>query len=146
MRFQSGRFAGKTTEEIFLKFPDWAAWNMSRHPDAKQSREFNRLQDRFDAKPLKVDCDGRCGRRARRCSAYANSPSLKFWCDNCNSSQGGASTGKLSTVYTFDDVLGHIRYTADGHRDWTRKIVRALARAKGLPKRVGEKAAQTFFG
>jgi hypothetical protein len=53
MRFQSGKFAGKTTEEIFLKFPDWAAWNISKHPHAKHSREFKQLRDKFNAKPFK---------------------------------------------------------------------------------------------
>jgi hypothetical protein len=145
MRFQSGKHEGKTTEQVFLKFPDWAASNMWKHPDTKHSREFRQLRNKFDAKPLKVRCHGRCGKIATRASAYLSSPTLKVWCEDCNPDQSGSSTGKLTMVRTFDDAVDHIGRTARGNRHATRKIVRALAKAKGLPVRVGEKEAKGFF-
>src|SRR6266851_1089692 len=64
MRFQSGKFEGKTAEEVLLKFPDWAAWNVSNHPDAKHSQEFKKLSGKFNAKPFTVPCQGECGATA----------------------------------------------------------------------------------
>jgi hypothetical protein len=145
MRFQSGKYEGKTTEEILLKFPDWALWNVSNYPEAKHSKAFKELSDKFKVKPFTVPCDGGCGDTATRASAYRNSPSLMFWCDDCNPTQSGASSAKLTIVRTIGEALRHIGYTAEGNRDWSRKIVRALAEGKGLPQRVGEKAALAFF-
>jgi hypothetical protein len=145
MRFQSGKFAGKTTEEVLLKFPDWAAWNVRQYPDSKHSKVFKELWRTFDAKPFTAPCRS-CGEKATRASAYRGSPELMFWCDDCDPRSTGIESGKLRIVWTLGEVLEHVEITADGNRDWSRRIVRALAEAKGLPKRVGEKAALAFFG
>jgi hypothetical protein len=145
MRFQSGTYPGKTTEEVLLKFPDWAHWVANKNPDAKHSKAFLALAKKFKEKPFVVPCDGKCGELATRGTAYAGSPSLMFWCDDCSPTQSGASGSKLTEVRTIGDVLRHIRHTANGHRGFSRAIVRELAEAKGLPTRVGEKQALAFF-
>src|ERR1700732_1276073 len=138
MRFQTGRYAGKTTEEVLLKFPDWARWNVHEYPGAKHSKHFRELAKKFTSKPFVEPCEG-CKGGVTRASAYRASPELRFWCDDCNPSQTGAEQAKLTTVRSMGDALRHIEETADGNRNWKRQIVRALAEAKGLPKRVGEK-------
>jgi hypothetical protein len=145
MRFQSGKHPGKTTEEVLLKFPDWAFWNVNNYPDSKHSKEFETLGRKFAAKPFTKRCHGGCGKLATRGTAYAGSPNLMFWCNNCSPTQRGASGSKLTVVRTFDDVIRHIGHTANGNRAYSRNIVRQLAEAKGLPKRVGEKHALAFF-
>ena len=145
MRFQSGKRAGKTTEEVLLKFPDWALWNVNNYPDSKHSKEFVTLGKTFAAKPFTKRCDGGCGKLATRGTAYGGSPDLMFWCNHCSPTQNGASGSKLTVVRTIGDVLRHIGRTADGNRAYSRTIVRQLAEAKGLPTRVGEKHALAFF-
>ncbi|MHB0769840.1 hypothetical protein ACYCVF_07495 [Bradyrhizobium sp. 1.29L] len=144
MRFQTGKFAGKTTQEVLLKFPDWARWNVKNFLDVKHSKHFGELAKKFTSKPFVERCEG-CNSEASYASAYRGSPSLRFWCDNCSPTQTGAEPAKLSRVKSMRDVLMHIEVTANGNRNWQRQIVRALAEAKGLPKRVGEKQAVAFF-
>lgn len=146
MRFQSGKYEGKTTEEVLLKYPDWARWNTRNYGEAKHSREFGALAKKFTAKPFVVDCaGGHCGKKATRASAYQGSGDLMFWCIDCSPSQSGAEPSKLKIVKTIGDVLDHVEFTMDANRGWARIMVRSLAEAKGLPKRVGEKQALAFF-
>jgi hypothetical protein len=145
MEFKSGKNAGKTSEEVLLKKPDWARWYTQNYPEAPHSKEFRRLAKVFDEKPFTTKCDGACGKVATRASAYTCSPSLRFWCDDCSPTSQGASPHKLHVVNTLRDVMSHIEWSADGYRAWKRDIVRQLAEAKGLPKRVGKKQALAFF-
>jgi hypothetical protein len=145
MGLQSGKHAGKTTETLLLKSPDWAQWMMSNHPDNPVSREFRRLVARFDAKPFTKICD-RCRQQATRASAYQGSGrNLMFWCDDCNPYSSGASSGRLTVVRTFDDALRHIEFTCTALRGEKRDIINALAKGKGLPSRVGDAQAEAFF-
>src|SRR4051812_207176 len=100
MEFKSGKHAGKTAEEVLFKSPDWARWNIRNHPEAAHSKEFVRLAKEFNAKPFTAKCDGNCGEVATRASAYSGSPSLMFWCDECNPISSGASSNKLAIVST----------------------------------------------
>ncbi len=52
MRFKTGKHAGKLSEIVFLKEPDFAAWMMATHPDSATAKEFERLKAKFDARPL----------------------------------------------------------------------------------------------
>jgi hypothetical protein len=144
MEFKSGKHAGKTTEEVLLKEPDFAQWYISKFPDAKHSKDLKRLIKEFDARPFTKECAG-CGGAATRASAYRGSPSLMFWCAECNPYSSGAGSGRLRMVSTVGDVLEHIDLTANGSRPYKRRIVRELAEGKGLPKRVGKKQAADFF-
>ena len=106
MRFQSGKRAGKTLEEVLLKEPDFAQWYMNNHPDTAISREFGRLMRVFDAKPFMERCH-RCGRPATRTSTYQNNPSLMFWCDDCPPHSSGADRMKVQAASTIGQVLEH---------------------------------------
>ena len=107
------KIPGKTTEEILLKFPDWARWNVKKHPDAKHSTHFVELAKKFASKPFVEPCEG-CKGKATRASAYRGSPELRFWCSQCSPSQTGAEPTKLTSVKTIVDVLRHIEQTASG--------------------------------
>lgn len=144
MRFISGKHAGLTLEEVLLKKPDFARWYTRKFADTSHAKEFARLANVFAGKPFTVKCEG-CGNTAALASAYRGSESLVFWCNSCDPYSMGANAGKLRVVRTIKDALDHIEVTAEGHRGLSRLVVKALARAKGLPKRVGEKQAVEFF-
>ena len=143
MEFKSGKRQGKTTEEVLLKEPDFAEMCIAEYPDAPHSRAFARLVTRFDEKAYVKKC--RCKKLATRASAYFGSASLMFWCDECDPYAAGAIDGKLRQIETLEEGLDHINWTARGNRALKRSLVRSLAEAKGLPKRVGRLQAMEFF-
>jgi hypothetical protein len=145
MKFVSGKHAGMTLDEVLLKKPDFARWYTRNFPESAHAKEFNRLAHVFATKPFLVKCEGNCGMVATRASAYRDSPDLMFWCDGCDPYSSGANSGKLRVVKTLKDALDHIELTAEGNRSFSRTIVRNLANAKGLPKRVGASHAVAFF-
>jgi hypothetical protein len=144
MLFQTGKNKGKTSQEVFLKTPDFAQWMMSEYPDSAASKAFHAHQVTLDAKPLVKPCY-QCKKPATRATAYQGSPDLMFWCDDCDPYGAGAIKGKLSVVTTFADAMRHIDYTANGNRTWKRAIQKQLAQAKGLPTRVGVQVAVAFL-
>jgi hypothetical protein len=145
MRFKTGKHAGKTTEEVLLKKPDFAQWAITNHPDTPWAQDFDQLMDALDAKPFKEPCFG-CKGKATRASAYRGADSLMYWCDDCRPTRSGADGDKLVIVDSIRDVLRHVDWTASGVRSFKRTMMRSYAEAKGLPKkRVGEKQALEFF-
>ena len=145
MRIKTGQFAGMTTEEVLLKWPDWAFWMMRRFPDSAIGKAFHDLIEELDAIPFTEQCKI-CGEAARRATAFRGvSRNLTFWCDECKSYESDALRGDVTVIETFEDALSHVNWQCDGRRSELRAIIRALARGKGLPKRVGETQAVEFF-
>jgi hypothetical protein len=117
------------------------------HGGHGEASRVEKLVERFDAMPFKVACKGSgCGRAATRCTVYGeNTGYLCWWCDACDPHQQGALRGKLSVVATYRDALRHVRVHCRGRQADYRRLVRALAEAKGLPWRVGAREARAFF-
>jgi hypothetical protein len=145
MMFKTGKHEGKSTQEVLLKKPDFAQWYIGQHPNSPPARAFVQHMRDFDSKPFTQKCDGGCGSLASRASTYRGSATLYFWCSRCNPYESGAEESKLTIVSTIGEVLQHIDWTASSNRNLKRRIVRSLARAKGLPARVGEKQAIEFL-
>jgi len=143
MDFKSGKHEGMTTEAVLLKEPDFAEWYWEHYPDAPHGRDFKRLAAWFDQKPLIKKCS--CKKPATRASGYRGSPSLMFWCATCDPYSSGANAGKLVEITTLEGALNHINHTANANRSFKRMIVKELAQAKGLPRRVGKVQALAFF-
>ena len=141
MLFKTGKHAGMSTEEVLLKEPDFAQWYVSKYPDAKHAKDFKRLIRVFDAKPLLKKCS--CDKVAIYANASEGSASLMFRCDSCSLYSG--ARGLSCTIDSFGQALGHIDLTFGGTRGGKRTIVRELAEAKGLPRRVGKTQAEAFF-
>lgn len=114
------------------------------HPDNRWVDEFKRLIAKFDARPFETPCAG-CGATATRASAYRNSSSLMFWCDNCDPYSSGADRGKLTMIRTYQEALRHVGGTFTAPRTEKRNIILALAHGKGLAKRLTEDAAKAFL-
>jgi hypothetical protein len=146
MRFSKGKHEGKAFEEVLLKDPAYAQWLTTKGAPAL-AKEFHKLIRLFDQKPMTVPCV-ECGNTATRATGYTGSRALFFWCESCNPRRSGASvaaSSKLHLVRTFNDAMQHIDKTLNGDQTAKAKIVRYLAEAKGLPKRVDEDAALAFF-
>jgi hypothetical protein len=56
MRFQTGKYAGKTVEEVLLKAPDFAEWLILEHPENPHANDFKRLIRVLDQKRFTVRC------------------------------------------------------------------------------------------
>jgi hypothetical protein len=108
LRAKSGKFEGKTTEEVLLKYPDWARAVTHKYPDAKHSMEFRSLANKFDAKPFTKPCEG-CRKEVTRATAYRGSSHLEFWCNDCDPTQTGAQRSKLTFVKTLGEVIRQMR-------------------------------------
>jgi hypothetical protein len=141
-RLKFGKHKGKTHEEVLLKHPDYAQWMIEHLPESAHQAIISRMQD-FDDKPFTADCDREYGRKATRVTACGDSSGLCFWCDECDPLSNGAR--RVAIIYSLTGLLQHVDANADGNRALKRRIVRRLAAAKGLPKRVGEKEALDFF-
>jgi hypothetical protein len=145
MRIKTGKKAGKTTQELLLKEPDWAQWMAENHPDSIVSKDFRDLRQTFDGKEFTAECAG-CGDTATRATAYRKTGrNIMFWCGDCNPYGSGAVQGTLTVIKTFNDALRHVDSTCNGVRSEKRAIIRGLAEGKGLPRRVGEAQATAFF-
>jgi len=144
MILKSGRHADKSTEYVFLRHGNDASYIMANYADGPVGKEYLRLSRKFDAKPFEVQCY-QCANTATRASAYRGSPSLMFWCDDCDPYSQGASRGKLVIVRTYLEAVRHIDFTCQGYRAWKDMIIKELAGAKGCPARLSQKAAIAFF-
>jgi hypothetical protein len=78
-----------------------------------------------------------CGKPATRASAYRQVPNdLHWWCDSCDPYGTGANSEKLFMARTCSSALFHVNSDCGESRQDKRIIVKGLAEAKGLPKRV----------
>lgn len=142
MRLRFGAYAGKTTEVLLLRAPDYAAWAMTRRPESRLARAFGALSAAFDARPITVAC--RCGATATQARAYRNSTDLILVCDRCAEQLPADSV--LDDVTAYAGALDHVRRTcARNLRREQRRIVRRLGQAKGMPRRITEPAAEAFL-
>lgn len=141
----TGDHAGKSTQEMFLKLPDWVQFFVRKNPDSKISDEFRRHDKSLTAKPFTEKCN-KCEGVATRLSFYAGNASLGIaWCDSCDPYSLAARQGKLTIIKTFRQALAFVDSTCKGRRSDKRTIVRRLAEAKGFPKRAGQSITIAFL-
>ena len=105
-------------------------------------KEVLRLIKVFDSKPFILKCFGCKRRPATRFSLAIPNSSPYWWCDVCSPRSMGCD-GLLTVGKTYQVALQYAeRYLRKGH---TKSLIRVLAEAKGLPKRVGETQSVNFF-
>jgi len=68
-----------------------------------------------------------------------------FWCDNCNPDQSGTLYGRIQMIETYVDALNHVAYYSNRRKSDYRSLIREIAQAKGLGKRVNDEVVQEFF-
>ena len=146
MKLTFGKHKGKSVEIVVLKEPEYAMWILRKEragePLAHIRKEVRRLINVFDSKPFTCKCYGCHGNTATRFSLAHPSPSAYWWCDECNPRSMGCD-GPLSVGQTYQQAMQYAELCLG--KDHTKGLMRDLAEAKGLPKRVGEKQAEEFF-
>jgi hypothetical protein len=141
----TGNKAGKSSQEILLKEADWAQFFIAKNPTSKVATELRRHATDLDAKPFTEKCH-HCKGAATRLSYYSGNPMMWYaWCASCDPYWTGARRGMLTIVATVSQALRFVDSTCQGRRTDKRIIVRQLAEAKGLPKRVGQATAIKFL-
>jgi hypothetical protein len=71
MRFNKGKYKGKSFEEVLLRDPAYVQWWITKVAPAV-SQEFQKLIKVFDQKPMTVPC-AECDNTATRASGYVGS-------------------------------------------------------------------------
>lgn len=141
---------GKPPKFLLLTEPFYVRHVLSFRHTAGASRvlqnEFRRVMAIFNAKPIFKQCSGRgCKRNATRASVYRDNIATRWWCDECDPYQAGASRGKLQMVKTYMDALQHVDAFCGGHVAEYKMLVGKLIVAKGLTERVTQARAEAFL-
>lgn len=148
MAITFGKHKGTTEEIAVFRWPDYVSWVLAQPnptgPMIPLAARFRTLIDAVDRKPFLKRCHG-CGKPATRFSLYRNDVSPYWWCNDCDPYSSGAIEGRLSVGRSYRDALNHVKYTCGNTATQARAVIRTLAEAKGLPKRLSAKAAVGFF-
>src|SRR5262249_18364207 len=135
---------------LVLRQPDFVLWILGKEEAtgrlAEARQEVIWLIRLFDERPIIEPCSGRCGGRATRCSLHQGGLRPRWWCDGCDASASTFTPGKLVIVRTYRDAVRYVNAFCGGRKQDLKVLVKELARAKGLPRRVGEAQAAAFFG
>lgn len=150
MQITFGKCKGKTSQEVVVKHASYVKWVLAQEASGALGNlqdEVKRLITRLDNKPYACKCSKTgCTRPVSRLTAYANNDvDLYPWCADCDPYDLGANSGKLTVVNSYKDVLNHVTNRCGATKGGFDRIVKAYARLKGLPSRVGAVSAATFF-
>jgi hypothetical protein len=150
MQITFGKCEGKTAQEVVLKQASYVKWVLDQTASGSLGNlqlEMERLIARLDNKPYACKCSkAGCTRPVSCLTAYANNDAdLYPWCTICDPYTLGANSGKLTTVTSYKEMLSHVTIRCGATKGGYDRIVKAYARSKGLPARVGAASAAAFF-
>lgn len=149
MKIQHGKHTGNSVELVMLKDPNYIEWILNEpNPNGwliTVKQEILRLIDLFDRKPFLKKCTGCKERVAIRASLCDDNPIPWWWCNECEPDLIETLKGRIDIVITYTQTLNHIRNYCGGRKGDLNYLIHLLAEAKGLPKRIGEKQARSFF-
>lgn len=150
MQITFGKFDGKTSEEVVLKHASYAKWVLEQTATGSLGSlqtDLKRLVGTLDKRLYACKCSTKgCARPVSRLTAYANHDAdLYAWCSSCDPYSLGANSGKLSVVNNYKDVLNHVEFRCGATKGGYDRIVKAYAKSKGLPARVGAASAAKFL-
>lgn len=145
-----GKHQGSTVAEIVLKESDYLIWMLGQQnptgPMAQACAEARRLIAIFDDKPFLHQCMGHdCDAQATRITVYGQNIQPVYWCDACDPYSMGAASGKIQAIKRYCDAVQHVSFWCQGRKSDLKELIRSMARAKGLPARVGVQQAEAFF-
>lgn len=141
---------GKSVEFLVLKEPSYVKWVLGSDditgPLLLVKNEILRLINIFDKKAIINKCaGGDCYKGATRASLYKDNTRLMWWCDDCNPDPILILNGRIRLISSYREALSLVERYCEGRKSDYQVLIRDLAQAKGLSKRVGEKTIQTFF-
>ena len=136
MRLRFGRYAGMTTEALVLRRPDYVVWMLREAPDGVVGREFAHLIERYDARVCgRIDGGVRLAPPNQPCLVAAD-PTKAETLVACG----------LSRIDGFWDAVAHVdRTVVRRRRQALRRLVRNVAIAAGMPRRITDRVAFAFF-
>ena len=67
-----------------------------------------------------------------------------WWCDNCDPRLLVYQV-RFQIIATYEEALAHVKAYCESRKSDYNFLIRAFARPKGLPSRVGEAQAQSFL-
>jgi hypothetical protein len=143
-----GTHKGRSMEELVIKEPGYIHWMLGQKATGSglsaMQGEAKRLIKKFDAKPFAKRCFS-CGAPVTRFSVYMNNVSPMFWCATCDPYSQGANPGKLQIFDNYDHALLHVQFFCNGNKGDYRDLIKEIAKAKGMPARVGASQLASFF-
>ena len=151
MQITFGKHKGKSVELVVLKDPAYIYWILQQTDHAtgllkKVIAEAWRLLHIFNQKPFRCKCMGQnCSTLATDITLYGNSLTPYWFCEKCDIEQLGASSWKLQRIRKYTRALSHVNNHCRGRKGDLNVLITTMARAKGLPLRVGELQAAAFF-
>ena len=151
MKVTFGKHSGKSVELLMLKEPSYIQWVLNQQSPtgnmATVKSHIQHLISIFDSKPFKgKKCSSKsCDKPVTRYTVYFDNLQPYWWCDTCDPYQLGANSGKLHLPNDYKSALLHVATFCQGRKPDYTYIIKTLSQAKGLPDRVGESQAQSFF-
>lgn len=144
-----GKNNGKSVEWLALKDPSYIQWVLKQSASGtllQVQQHATSLIKKFDATPFLITCRADdCSQVATRATVYLENIEPEWWCEKCDPYQLGANAGKLQAISKYSQALGHVDLYCNSRKSDSNTIIKYLAQAKGLPKRVSEDQAQKFF-
>lgn len=140
MNMSFGKFKDKPVAWVMIEKPQYFAWMKKNRMD--NNREYLFMKDlltKLNAMPFINKCWGNCPNPVTRLSLYDGTYSGEYWfCATCRPTKAGAMDDKLTSI----SILSESILT---HKD-AGDIIKAFAKAKGIPSRKTETALKQFFG
>ena len=143
-----GQFKNKTVKSLIMKELDYIAWILRQEspsgPLVALKDEIIRLIKIFDSKPLQRVCCV-CSAEAKYCAVAQKSVIDPIWyCNECDPFDNVLIESDLDYIKSYRDAIEHCKgYRVD--KKSALMFIRAIAKAKGLGKRLTEKELDKFF-
>ncbi|HEX2866576.1 MAG TPA: hypothetical protein VHO03_06020 [Ignavibacteriales bacterium] len=142
------KHAGQSAELVVLSDPYYVKLVLDyRNPEGDLPllrQEFMRLIAIFDQKKFKTHCRN-CPGDARLLAFYKGTLFFEPWCSECTPYWVKKEAWKLDVFSDYLSALDYVDYYCHGERMFYKKIIRNIARLKGLPKNLNASAAERFF-
>jgi len=149
MNARAGEHVGRSMADLLMNEPSYIRWMLDQDPNGPllmMKTEAERLIAIFDGRPFLNECGtSGCNNLATRCSVYGDSLAPFWWCSTCDPHSAGARPRKLQLLDKYMDAVRHVKVHCAGRKSDYKRLVRYLAAAKGMPKRMGAPQLAAFF-
>lgn len=158
-RLWFGKHHGTLIEQVMLKAPDYIHWCLRELPRERFRAELGHIEacmELFDAKPLTALCSERIGNRAtgERCTRTGGILAISLGvqgvvrpagvvCDECVRARGRKAIAD-GLIESYEGALSAAGGYS-GRRECFRRVVKAMAEAKGLTRPWTEEKVLAFF-
>lgn len=143
-----GKYSGRSAQQVLFAHPCYVNWLLQKRSlqgsAAVVASFWRECLEKFNKLPYKVSCE-LCEAPAKKLTVPIGAIASKLWCQSCNPYSLQARSGSLVLIVTYKDAVEHVQTTCT-RLDLARKIVRTMAKAKGLRGQFTNKAISQFLG